>query len=58
VVDFQDLIGKLLHMTYSTIVHWGGDEASKDFSDLLQHSMDLMLPCIVWKPFLLYSEVF
>jgi hypothetical protein len=45
-------------MVYSTIVYWGGDDASQDFSELLQHSMDLMLPCIVWKPELLLRQVY
>jgi hypothetical protein len=53
VVDFEDLISKLLQIVYSTILHWGGDNASSDFAELLQHSMDLVLPCVVWKPDLL-----
>jgi hypothetical protein len=45
-------------MVYSTILHWGGDNASSDFAELLQHSMDLLLPCVVWKPDLLLRQIY
>jgi hypothetical protein len=58
VVDFQDLISKLLHIVYSIVVHWGGENASQDFTELFQHCMDLILPCVVWKPELLLRQLY
>jgi len=67
VVDFQELVKKLLHVVLFAVLHWPDETAtqpmpsesdqSEQLSHLVQLAVDLILPCVVWQPDLLLKEV-
>jgi len=69
VVDFNDLVRKLLQIVYSAVMFWDNPnnssasagtkdhQANEELAELLQHALDLLLPCVVWQPAMLLKEI-
>lgn len=54
IVNFNELISKLLNIIYKSVMFCD----SADASQLVQNSLDLLLPCVVWRPNLLLKEIY
>lgn len=54
VVNFNELISKLLNIIYKAVMFCD----STDVSQLVQNSLDLLLPCVVWRPNQLLKEIY
>jgi hypothetical protein len=54
VINFNGLISKLLYIIYKAVMF----SDSSDVSQLVQNSLDLLLPCVVWKPNQLLKEIY
>mmetsp|Transcript_22808 Transcript_22808/g.22029 ORF Transcript_22808/g.22029 Transcript_22808/m.22029 type:complete len:133 (-) Transcript_22808:1665-2063(-) len=54
VINFNELIQKLLHIIYKAVMFCD----SQDVSHLIQNSLDLLLPCVVWNPEKLLEEIY
>ena len=74
VIDFSELMRKLLQIIYTSVLYQeeagsklqaqqaeaGSLEhtTNEALSELLQHALDLMLPCLIWQPELLLKEIY
>ncbi|CDW85633.1 ubiquitin carboxyl-terminal hydrolase family protein [Stylonychia lemnae] len=54
VINFNDLISKLLYLIHKSTQFSDSNEASS----LVQNCLDLLLPCVVWKPNQLLKEIY
>ena len=54
VINFNALISKLLYIIQKSTQVCD----SKEVSSLVQNSLDLLLPCVVWKPNQLLKEIY
>jgi hypothetical protein len=55
VVNFNGLVSKLLHLIYKAVLFC---DSADVVASLVQNSLDLLLPCIVWRPQLLLKEIY
>ena len=55
VVNFNGLISKLLLIIHKSTQFC---DSTTEISQLVQNSLDLLLPCVVWKPNQLLKEIY
>ena len=60
VVDFTALMRKLMQIVFAAVITQSVEKTSgeksigtDELSALIQHSLDLLLPCVMWQPGLL-----
>ena len=65
VIDFTALMRKLMQIVFAAVITQSVDKnpddksiGNEELAALIQHSLDLLLPCVMWQPGLLLKEIY